>query len=177
MKIAVLFPGIGYHCDKPLLYYGGKFAEQHQYELHRVSYTDLSRSLDEAFREALAQTEDCLSQVDWRKYEEILFVSKSIGTAVASAYAKRHGISCRNIYYTPLEQTFDFDPQSGIVFHGTADPWAKTPMIQSKCREHGLPLHIIEGVNHSLEAKGDTGRNLSILQDVMALTEAYIADR
>ena len=24
MKIAVFFPGIGYHCDKPLLYYARK---------------------------------------------------------------------------------------------------------------------------------------------------------
>ena len=25
-KLAVLFPGIGYHCDKPLLYYSAKLA-------------------------------------------------------------------------------------------------------------------------------------------------------
>lgn len=24
MKLAVFFPGIGYHCDKPLLYYSRK---------------------------------------------------------------------------------------------------------------------------------------------------------
>ncbi len=24
MKLAVFFPGIGYHCDKPLLYYAKK---------------------------------------------------------------------------------------------------------------------------------------------------------
>jgi phosphoglycolate phosphatase len=27
-KIAVIFPGIGYTCDKPLLYYAGKFAQE-----------------------------------------------------------------------------------------------------------------------------------------------------
>lgn len=27
-KLAVFFPRIGYHCDKPLLYYGRKIAEE-----------------------------------------------------------------------------------------------------------------------------------------------------
>ena len=32
MKIAVFFPGIGYHCDKPLLYYVRKLAQECGYE-------------------------------------------------------------------------------------------------------------------------------------------------
>ena len=28
MKIAVFFPGIGYHCDKPLLYYARKLVQE-----------------------------------------------------------------------------------------------------------------------------------------------------
>lgn len=27
MKLAVFFPGIGYHCDKPLLYYSRKLVQ------------------------------------------------------------------------------------------------------------------------------------------------------
>lgn len=177
MKIAVIFPGIGYHCDKPLLYYGGKIAGQYQYELCRVNYVELSKSLDEAFMQALAQAEELLAQIDWSRYEDILFVSKSVGTVVAAAYAKKHGINCRNVYYTPVEQTFMFDPQHGIVFHGTDDSWVETAVVTEKCREHNLPVHIIEGVNHSLETQDDTMRNLHILQRVMELTKSYIADR
>lgn len=32
-KIAVLFPGIGYTCDKPLLYYSAKLAAEKGYEV------------------------------------------------------------------------------------------------------------------------------------------------
>lgn len=32
MKLAVFFPGIGYHCDKPLLYYSRKMAQECGYE-------------------------------------------------------------------------------------------------------------------------------------------------
>ncbi len=184
MKIAVFFPGIGYHCEKPLLYYSGKIAGQYQYEQVRVSYTGLRRlcaeefeeALEETLQEALAQTESCLKDVDWSRYEDILFISKSIGTAVAAAYAVRHGICCRNVYYTPLAQTFDYAPQTGIVFHGTDDPWAKTERIREKCAENNLPLHIVGNGNHSLEIQEDTMGNLSILTDIMQHTEDYIAD-
>ena len=175
MKLAVLFPGIGYTADKPLLYYSEKLAKQYHYETVRVSYGELSKNLDEAFREALAGTETLLVKYDWMQYEEILFLSKSIGTAVACAYAQKYKIRCKNIYFTPLEQTFFYHPQPGIVFHGTADPWAKTEVIEEKCREFSLPLHIVEGTNHALEAADDTGKNLQNLIRIMGVTESYIA--
>ena len=40
MKLAVFFPGIGYHCDKPLLYYSRKLAQEWGYEeTMALSYT------------------------------------------------------------------------------------------------------------------------------------------
>ena len=39
-KIAVYFPGIGYHCDKPLLYYSRNAAYELGYENYKnVAYT------------------------------------------------------------------------------------------------------------------------------------------
>lgn len=177
MKLAVFFPGIGYTVDKPLLYYSEKLAKQYRYETTGISYGKLSRDLDEAFREALARTEMILVKYDWMQYEEILFVSKSIGTAVACAYAEKYGIHCKNIYYTPLGQIFSYNPQHGIVFHGTADPWVKTEIIEAKCREFSLPLHILEGTNHSLEAQNDVELNIHNLAKIMELTEKYIAGK
>ena len=37
-KIAVLFPGIGYTCEKPLLYYSAKLAAEAGFEVVRVPY-------------------------------------------------------------------------------------------------------------------------------------------
>ena len=31
-KLAIIFPGIGYHSDKPLLYYSRKLAKERGYE-------------------------------------------------------------------------------------------------------------------------------------------------
>ncbi len=39
-KLLVVFPGIGYHCDKPLLYYGRKTAAEAGYdEVINISYS------------------------------------------------------------------------------------------------------------------------------------------
>lgn len=37
-KIAVIFPGVGYHVDKPLLYYSRKLADQYGYEVVCADY-------------------------------------------------------------------------------------------------------------------------------------------
>ena len=40
MKLAVYFPGVGYHCDKPLLYYARKIAAACGFDQHiTLSYT------------------------------------------------------------------------------------------------------------------------------------------
>ena len=40
-KIAVIFPGIGYHADKPLLYYSSRVARQYGYEVMCADYGEL----------------------------------------------------------------------------------------------------------------------------------------
>ena len=41
MKICVLFPGIGYTTELPLMYYSGKMALEMGYDLVKLSYHDL----------------------------------------------------------------------------------------------------------------------------------------
>ena len=44
-KLAVIFPGVGYHADKPLLYYGRKLAKQHGYQEICVGYGKLPEGI------------------------------------------------------------------------------------------------------------------------------------
>lgn len=173
---AVIFPGMGYHTDKPLLYYGKKLAKQHGYEIIEVPYRDLkkeSNKLEAAFQSALAQTEELLGGKGLQEYGELLFISKSIGTVVASAYAEKYSLFPRHILYTPVEETFSFVPTRGIAFHGTADPMADTEMIRKACLECHIPLFITKCGNHSLET-GEALQDLKILRTVMEQTERYI---
>ena len=192
-KIVLLFPGVGYHTDKPLLFYGRKLAQNYGYEtVIHLSYGgfksgikgDLEK-MKEAFESALAQTEEIFC-VECKKKgldpgtifggdNEILVISKSIGTVVAAAFQQKHGFVGKNIFFTPVKQSFMFmQPRSGIVFHGTADPWAETQDIREGCEKLGLPLYITEGTNHSMET-GDCLKDLQIMQEIMGHCNEYLS--
>ena len=179
-KIAVILPGIGYTCDRPLLYYSGKLAQGLGWEVVRVPYGgfpekvrgDLEKMRQSADM-ALSQTEEMLKNVDWDQYGRILFIAKSVGTVVATAYAHARHLSCNFILFTPVEATFAVPVERAIAFHGTADPWAETETLKRLCREANVPLHITENANHSLET-GDVLLDIRNLQTVMEQAEAYI---
>ncbi len=180
-KIAVLFPGIGYTCDRPLLYYTGKLALSCGYEIKKVEYGGFEsgikgnrEKMEKAFYSALSQAEKILADVSWNEYDEILFVGKSVGTIVSAAYMKKYNIIGRNIVYTPLEDTFLFSSGKGIVFHGTKDPWAEnTDTIKKCCEKIGMNLYTIEDANHSLET-GDVLKDIDIIKDVLISADDFI---
>ena len=179
MKIACLFPGIGYTCDKPLLYYSRKLFASLGWEVVSVPYGGFppgvkgnAKKMKKCAEMALEQAEDLLKGIDWPRYDSILFVSKSVGTVVAGAYAARHHVSCRHVLFTPVEDTFSHGVKDAVVFHGTADPWADSGAIRKACRDAGLPLYITENANHSLET-GDLETDLDTVKDAMRIVREY----
>ncbi|MGO5230279.1 hypothetical protein ACTQ1U_04355 [Thermoguttaceae bacterium LCP21S3_D4] len=184
-KLAIFFPGIGYHCDKPLLYYSRKLAGETGYETILTLDYSLSGSnitgnirgdkekMQQAFSYLYEQAAKQLSSVNWSEYDEILFVSKSIGTIIASAYAQNEHISCRQILYTPLCETYDFHPQNAIAFIGTSDPWSNIEKVTGISREQKIPLFLYPDANHSLETK-DTLGNIKTLRNVMEETKHFL---
>ena len=104
----ILFPGIEYHCDKPILYYGKKIAVMNGYtDCISLSYSYDGKNLrgnaaemEKAFNSLYEQAEKQLDGVKFNQYDEILFVSKSIGTVIAVAYARKHSIKLQNDFFT-----------------------------------------------------------------------------
>lgn len=181
-KIAIYFPGIGYHCDKPLLYLGRNIGIELGYENYiNVQYSykaDNIRGNKEkmvkAFETLYEQAEQLLKDIDWNDYDDVLFVSKSIGTIIASAYAKKHNIQkIKHILYTPLTQTYEFEPQNAIAFIGTSDAWSDVNEVVRLSEDKQIPIEVYENCNHSLEC-GDTLHNIEILADVMGKTKDFI---
>lgn len=179
-KIACLFPGIGYTCDKPLLYYSRTLLKELGWEVVPVPYSGFpdkvkgnAKKMQLCVRMALEQTEELLGGVDWSRYSEILFVGKSVGTVVCAAYAKRHRLLCRQVFFTPVEATFQFAERRSVAFHGTADPWADTRVIGTLCKEMGIPLYETPGANHSLET-GDVEKDIAEIQKVMKTVRDFL---
>lgn len=181
MKIAVFFPGIGYHCDKPLLYYARKLAQEYGYEqIVTLDYTYDGKNIrgnrqkmEQAFESLYAKEEKKLEETAFDKYSEILFISKSVGTVIASAYAEKYKIKCRQVLYTPLEQTFLFEHGNAIAFIGTADPWSEVKKVVGRSQNQAVPIYVYEDADHSLE-KGNVLQNIDILKSVMNKTKNYL---
>ena len=177
-KIAVYFPGIGYHCDKPLLYYSRNIACALGYKNYRnVSYTyhagnirGNEEKMKEAYETLFSQSEAGLADIVWSEYDDVLFISKSIGTIIATSYAEKYELKhARHILYTPLAQTFHFAPTNAIAFIGTADPWSDTDEIIRLVDANHISIAVYEGCNHSLEC-ADTLKNIENLKDIMQRT-------
>ena len=180
MKLALIFPGIGYHADKPLLYYSIRLARNAGFDVRTIQYDPFpddalgSRErMIECVRQALDAAEAQFSSIDFTQYEELLFISKSIGTAVAYLFADRHGLTPFHFYFTPVDASLPRLQPRGIVFHGTADPLATTDLVAETCREKELPLHLTGHGNHSMET-GQVPSDVRELRHVLELCEHYL---
>ena len=181
-KAAVLFPGIGYSAERPLLYYSGRMAQAEGYEVIRASYTGFPKKipgdadmLRKSFRIGRDGAEQSLKDMHLEAYDDLIFFSKSIGTAIGGSYADDHGLDnrVRHILYTPVAETFSFLKGRGIAFHGTADPWAENESIIQECLHAGIPLYTFDGANHSLEI-GDFRIDIENLQQIMETVWDYL---
>ncbi len=104
-KLAVIFPGIGYHKDKPLLYYAAKMAKQCGYEIIYIDYHDMPQKIrgnaemmQTAASLAAAQSREVLQAVRLDAYAEILLIGKSIGTVAAAQLASEWNAPVRQIW-------------------------------------------------------------------------------
>lgn len=180
-KLAILFPGLGYHTDKPLLYYSRKLVKELGYDIVEVSYHDLPTGIKgipekmyEAYEIARAQSVEQLKTIDFGQYESILCISKSIGTAVAASSDQILKLDAKHIYLTPVLQSMEvIRPNSGIVFHGLKDDWCPNEPLESRCNELGIEYITYEGGSHSIET-GNTSTDLNYLTDVIQRIREYI---
>ena len=119
------------------------------------------------------QAEKQLERIDLSKYDEILFISKSVGTAISSAYVQKYKIRCKQILYTPLEETYKFEHSDAIAFLGTIDPWSNTANVEMLSKKQNVPIYMYENADHSLET-GNIIEDIKTLEDVMKKTKEYL---
>lgn len=163
-KLAVIFPGIGYTCQKPLLYYLIKWLKSMSYNVMELDYTALGkeglRGNTELIKKAVQEGVDIFKRNHGMEAvnnaDQVILIGKSIGSAVASYLYNDFSVDNKKktqlILLTPLEETLEgVLPESCLVIHGNRDPWAKTERIQRLCKRKGANLQIIDKGNHSLE--------------------------
>ena len=183
-----MFPGVGYTCDKPLLYYIGKLYQNDNFDVKKISYAgfmnglkDDSQKMNHAYELVKKQTKEQLKDINWNEYEKVVFVSKSIGT-VGAAYIFKYmqdkkiinsNLKISNIFLTPLVETFNYvTEKSGFVIIGDKDQWSDYAQICKLAKKYNLPVHIIENANHSLE-NSNIFDNIDIISNVVKIVDSY----
>ena len=194
-NLVVLFPGIGYTCDRPLLYYARKVAEEAGYDkvisipYSRVNKKGLRKDPEKmmnVFRTLYRDSTKRLEDVDWCDYDKILFISKSIGTVISCAIEndivkewnnnpdKEYALPpIKQILFTPLEETFVYYPQNAMGFIGTDDPWCSYEEVIRLANKQFIALNRYPGANHSLET-GDIPTDINNLNEVMSKCKYFI---
>ena len=175
-KLAVIFPGMGYTKDKPLLYYSGKLAASKGYEVLPIEYNRFFEGIkytDEEKQKASEMSYDMvtetLSKVDFKEYADVVFIGKSLGTIFAARFATEHKLSVHHIWYTPLMTTFSFGERSAVAFLGTKDPLSNPDEMGKTCKEFGIPFYTYKDGNHSIET-GDVIKDTEYIHEIMKVT-------
>lgn len=176
-KILVVFPGRNYSTDAPLLYYAKKIYAAKGYEVLPLVYENPPKDSTLAITERIAYTKDnvmhTLEGIDWSLYQDIVFLSKSMGTVLAGEAAKRFQIPARHIYLPPLKATLPYMEKNTdcVVFSGTNDAHINAEELSLHCRKNKIPCKQYKGVGHSLESGAGHKKTLQILADIMNFYE------
>lgn len=185
--LLIRFPGLGYHVNKPLLKltyekaleYGFETSIDIAYKRKDSAISKDKNTIKNEFEYLYEQVTEQLKDINFSEYEMILVISKSIGTALAARYIKEHSINAFNIYLTPLDITFNYEPKNAIFFTGDKDPWVTLDEVKMGCNNANLPLFIIKDGNHSLtlnspEEEGYTEHCDAMLKLVINETENFL---
>ena len=141
------FPGRRYGVDCPSLYYAESICREKGYDtllMHYSEYRDKKDmiTIEENIRQTLSYVRGRIKEKDLASYDEILFVSKSLGTVsagwLADALEKEKRVkpgTIRHIFMTPLEQTFPYmRKENCIVISGELDHYLERKKLKNSAK-------------------------------------------
>lgn len=174
-SLAIVFPGIGYTCQMPLLYYTTKALLRKGYDVLWVeyNYTSGERAL-EIIRE---DGEACYNAAMARGgYKKVAVVSKSLGTIPAGHIADLHKIG-KMVFFTPplsweeVPSLLRKHAKGQLLFIGSADKHHIKERVE-EITKIARRFVVIEGADHSLEVE-DPKKSLEILDRVVKEVEDF----
>jgi len=177
-KLLVQFPGVDYSCDKPLLYYAAQVFDNRGYEIKKIKYKTRfnikTDNLNDFIEENRAYVLEQLIDIDFKKYEDVVFLSKSIGTAIAGYFEVYLKILVRHIYLTPVKEALKyFQRGKCIVVSGKNDKILDSKKLKIYCIEQDVALKQFEEVGHSLENRQDINKTFAILMVIIRLYKEF----
>lgn len=176
-RLAVIFPGQDYDTGKPLIYYVKKLLAMQEFEIVDISYGKLpGEDKNKVYDYAMVAANAAVNKISFEHYDQIFFISKSLGTAVAGTIQQNLPRKVQNIFFTPVNESIQFLCEDCIVFTGSEDPMVHISEVAKKHEELGFDLHVAKGADHALET-GDIWKDIAMLKKIEEICDAYIQDR
>ena len=104
------------------------------------------------------------------EYEDIVFISKSIGTIEAGWLAEQLSVKVTQIFLTPVSETIPYFTLDNKIVIGTKDKAYE--IVKTTCDEKQIAAVYIEDANHSLEIEGKPYESIDVLKRVLEFIEA-----
>lgn len=170
--LVVLFPGLAYSCECPLLYYAQQSAIEYGHDVLALEYGYQSARAEFKFEEVDQLIDECMQAVERvsSKYDHTIFISKSLGTWIAGEVDRRlTDVSVKHIYLTPIEMSLPYIKESaGYVIYGTKDEYFGEEAIRHIQGLQSIRPYPVLEASHSLEV--DTvAHSLLVMREIVLL--------
>ncbi|WP_340021117.1 hypothetical protein MHI24_19120 [Paenibacillus sp. FSL K6-1096] len=177
--LAVVFPGQNYSAERPLLEYAGKLAREYGCDLLQLEYGYQSARVAFKREEIDIVAEECkIALASLPDYEQLLFISKSMGTIIAGKVAADPAVGEKvsHLFLTPVPESLPFIRQSrGSVIYGGSDPMftGQYPAELSTMKQ--IRVYRIDDANHALEVES-VNESLAVLLVIINFYHEFFRD-
>ncbi|AIQ39126.1 alpha/beta hydrolase [Paenibacillus sp. FSL R7-0297] len=177
--LVVVFPGQNYSAERPLLEYAGKLAREYGCDLLLLEYGYQSARMAFKREEIDIVAEECkVALASLPEYEQLLFISKSMGTVIAGKVASETGMGEKisQLFLTPVAESIPYIKQSrGSVIYGGSDPMFTEQHSTELSGLKQVRVYRIDDANHSLEV-GSVNESLAVLLVIINFYHEFFRD-
>jgi len=185
--LAVIFPGLNYSADMPLLFYPAELLRQRgadvlqlhtDYTVVEYQTAPLHERLLWLLTDAGAAIQAAQTQ---SQYKHLLLIGKSIGTLVlAQLVTAGFASEAITIWLTPLlHQPFlvasaERCQSPALFIAGTHDSTYDAEALEKIQQAPGAKTLVIEGANHSLQIPHDVFASLRVMERVLQEIDRFL---
>lgn len=176
-NLAVIFPGLDYSPEKPLLYYAEKIVRNFGFDVVKVSYGKLPEGdRQKVLDYALLAANVAVNKISFEVYDNIFFISKGDGTAVAGSVLQNMLQKVYHILFTPVNDAVTSFSEDCLVFTSSNDKGIHMADVMKRHGEIAFELHVSKEADHNLEL-GDVPKDIFMLRKVQEICQRYIGKR
>ena len=191
-KLAILFAGFSYTCNHPLLYYSKTIAQEEEYDVLAIDleyyrnkvFLSLNEEEQDSYFEKDVQTvKDFLCTYSTR-YNELVFIGKSLGTSIIRRLLDTALLSEKSSYVllTPgseWKKTIEALEKVNsrvLVIGSIQDKHFSIPERERLYDRSNIEIIELEEGSHSLET-GVYEKDVEILKEVMKKVQGFMKRR